>query len=415
MQLTPKLKKMKILIVSPYLGCNYGGTSKSIIEQFQTLGKLDNITLDLVTTNANVYEKLNIPINIWLIEKFYRVQYFHCWNRHDFIISPSLVNWLFKHIADYDLVHTNTVFAPLISLTNWICRFYKIPYIITPHGMLEPWALSYKAWKKQFYYNLIEKPALQKAKTIHVLTNNEANSIKSLGFENTVVIPNGIHRQEFEILPDANIFYQQFPTTLNKSLILFLSRIDPKKGLDLLATAFTKVHHQFPDTHLVIAGLDSIDFLPVVKRYFAQAGCLDNVTFTGMLTGSLKLAALAAASCYVLPSYSEGFSMSVLEGMASGLPCVITTGCNFPEAANNNIAHVVNVNANAIADALIQCFSQPQAAVAMGTRARTFVFQNYTWESSAQGLIQVYKRIINNKSLSLSFEAIRHDEWKHNH
>ncbi|NEQ84896.1 MAG: glycosyltransferase, partial [Moorea sp. SIO2I5] len=142
---------------------------------------------------------------------------------------------------------------------------------------------------------------------------------------------------------------------------------------------------------------DNIGFLPTAKDYFANAGCLDAVTFTGMLTGSLKYAALAAASIYVAPSYSEGFSMSVLEGMASGLPCVITTGCNFPEAAKADAAYVVDIDAEAIANALTQCLQFPQQAKEMGIRARQLIFEQYTWKRIAANLIDIYQAILHQK------------------
>lgn len=396
---------MNILIVTPYLGSIYGGTSKVVQELAQGLANL-GVTVDIITTNANGLDKLDVPLSVWIQGKYYRVQYFPCWHRNDFIFSPSLIGWLFNHVINYDLVHTNTVFAPLVSLTHWVCTLRKVPYIMTPHGMLEPWALSYKAWKKQFYYALFEKPALQQTSAIHVLASSEADHIKSLGFQHTIVVPNGIHRQEFETLPEPEIFYQQFPATRNKTLILFLGRIDPKKGLDLLAPAFAKVHYLFPQSHLVVAGPDSIGFLPTAQSYFAQEGVLESVTFTGMLTDCLKHAALAAASLYVSPSYSEGFSMSVLEGMASGVPCAITTGCNFPEAAVAKAAHVVKIEAEAIASVLIQCLSNPQQAKTMGDRAREFIFKNYTWEQSAKKLTQVYQAIIGGQSIPQSLISL---------
>lgn len=389
---------MKILMFTPYLGSVYGGTSKVVTELSQGLAKL-GVTVDIITTNANASGKLDVTLHTWLKQSSYKVQYFNCWHQDDSIFSFSIINWLLQHINEYDLVHTNTVFCPLSLLITWISRLHKIPYIMTPHGMLEPWALSYKAWKKRFYYTMLEKPALQQASAIHVLANSEADHLNNLSFQHTIVIPNGIHCQEFETLPDPEFFYQQFPATLNKTIILFLGRIDPKKGLDLLAPAFAKAHHQFPHTHLVVAGPDSIGFLPTARSYFEQAGCLDAVTFTGMLTGSLKYAALATASLYVAPSYSEGFSMSVLEGMASELPCIITTGCNFPEAAVAKAAHIVNIDTDQIANALIKCLSNPQEAKAMGDRAREFIFQNYTWEQAAKKLIQVYTAIIEGQLL----------------
>ncbi|MEM7715385.1 MAG: glycosyltransferase [Cyanobacteria bacterium P01_A01_bin.68] len=392
---------MKILIVTPYLGSNYGGPAKSVIELVNKVGN-QGISVDVITTNANSHENLSVPLNKWIDEANYRIRYFPCWYKNDFIVSASLSNWLFNHVAQYDLVHTNTIFALVISLVHWICRFHHVPYIITPRGMLEPWALSYKAWKKKLYYTLVEKPALQKSNAIQVLTNAEAEHVKSLGFQNFIIAPNGIHRQEFETLASPELFYQDFPAIQNKNLILFLGRIDPKKGLDLLAPAFAKVHKLFPKTHLIVAGPDSIDFLPTVKDYFKQEGCLDAVTFTGMLTGSIKHAALAAANLYVAPSYSEGFSMSVLEGMASGLPCVITTGCNFPEAAAAQAAYVVDIDADAIADALFQCLSNPQQSKEMGKKARQFIFDNYTWEQAAKKLINSYTEIIDRKSIENS-------------
>ncbi|HBE20250.1 MAG TPA: glycosyltransferase [Cyanobacteria bacterium UBA11149] len=389
---------MKILWITPYLGSSYGGTTQVVLELAKTLG--GNIHLDLITTDANGSDKLAYPLELWIDRENYRIQYFPSWHRNDLIFSPSLINWLFNHVSSYDIVHTHTIFAPLISISHRICKAKNIPYIMTPHGMLEPWALAYKAWKKRIYYTLWEKFFLQQASAIQVLAQSEANSIKSLGLNQpVVVIPNGIHPDEFQSLPNPEIFYQNFPNTRNKTIILFLGRIDPKKGLDLLAPAFAKVHNHFPQTHLIVAGPDNIGFLSTARSYFAKAGCIDEVTFTGMLTDSLKYSALAAASLYVAPSYSEGFSMSVLEGMASGLPSIITTGCNFPEAAHAKAAYVVSLDSDAIANALLESLKNPQQAKEMGNRAINFICQNYTWEQAAKRLIEVYTAIAESKPL----------------
>ncbi|NJO59336.1 MAG: glycosyltransferase [Richelia sp. RM2_1_2] len=389
---------MKILVIVPALGTVYGGPSKSVVELAQALGR--HASVDLVTTNANGSEVLDVPLNTWLPKTNYRVQYFPYRGLDDYKFSLSLIQWLFKNIKNYNLVQTNAIFSLPNLPAYWACRLYQTPYVTVPRGMLEPWALSYKAWKKRIYYTLLEKPALQNASLIQMLASTEAEQIKPLNLKTPITIaPNGIHRQDFEQLPNPELFYQQFPETRNKTLILFLGRIDPKKGLDLLATAFGKIHDQFPQTHLIAAGPDNIGFLPTAKEYFAKAGCLQAVTFTGMLTGSLKYAALAAANIYVAPSYSEGFSMSVLEGMASGLPSIITTGCNFPEAAKAEAAYVVDINADAIANALTHCLQSPQQAKEMGIRARQLIFEQYTWDSIAKKLIQVYTAIIKNQPI----------------
>ncbi|MEB3160320.1 MAG: glycosyltransferase family 4 protein, partial [Synechocystis sp.] len=138
---------------------------------------------------------------------------------------------------------------------------------------------------------------------------------------------------------------------------------------------------------------DNIGYLPTAQKLFQEAGYEDAVTFTGMLSGDLKYSALAAASVYVAPSYSEGFSMSILEGMASGLPCVFTDTCNFPEAAN--VAKIVPVDHQQIANALTWCLANPEDAKQMGHQAREFIFANYTWDKIATKMISVYRWILN--------------------
>lgn len=389
---------MKVLFVTPYLAPSYGGTSKVVSELAKRLGDL-HLEVDIVSTNANNGNTLNVDLQTWLHHNSHHTQYFPTWHRSDLILSPSLIQWLIRHIQEYDIIHTHTLFAPLISFTHNLCRFHKIPYIITPHGMLDPWALAYKAWKKQLYYTRFERPALKNASIIQVLTTAEAEQVNKLGFDQTAIIPNGIDPKDFATLPNSEMFYQQYPHLRGKKLILFLGRIDPKKGLNLLAPAFAKIHTTFPNTHLIIAGPDSIGFTPTVQSYFAKAKCLDAVTFTGMLTGPIKYAVLAVADLYVAPSYSEGFSISVLEGMASGLPCIITTGCNFPESASVQAAHIVNADAVAIADALIHCLQHPEEAKAMGARARQFIFEHYTWNQIASNLMQVYQTILDKQPL----------------
>lgn len=389
---------MRILFVIPAIGDVYGGPSKTVIDLAQALSRQE-VTIDIVTTNANGSSSLDIPLQQWLSKPGYRIQYFPYLSLWDYKWSTSFANWLFRHVRDYDVVHSNAIFSLPNVPAHWACQRYGIPYVMTPHGMLEPWALSYKGWKKKLYYSLLERPALNRASAIQTLASAESNHIQDLYLKpRMVVIPNGIHRENFLSLPDPNFFYQNFPHTRGKDILLFLGRIDPKKGLDLLAPAFAQVRSQFPNTHLVIAGPDNIGFLPTAQSYFTKANCSEDTTFTGMLSGNLKLAALAAASIYVSPSYSEGFSVSVLEGMASGLPCVITTGCNFPEAAQAEAAYIVETEVLAITKALKSCLHNPEAARAIGKRARQFVFQHYSWENIGQQMLDLYKEILSSRS-----------------
>ncbi|MEM6445558.1 MAG: glycosyltransferase [Cyanobacteria bacterium P01_D01_bin.123] len=387
---------MKVLFVTPSLGPVFGGPTKAVLELVQALVRTGT-TVDIVTTTANGCDDLDVPTQTWIETDCYRAIYFPRWKWKDYTMSWSLTQWLFQHVRNYDLVHVHSVFSYPVLPAHWACQRDCVPTIRTPHGMLEPWALSYKAWKKRYYYQLLEAPLLQRACAIHALAEPEATNIQSLNLRSPVtVIPNGIHREEFETLPDAELFFERFPTARDRTVILFLGRIDPKKGLDILAPAFARARQRCENAYLVVAGPDNTRFMPQARQFFLDADCLDAVAFTGMLTGELKLAALAAADLYVAPYYSEGFSMSVLEGMASRLPCVITTGCNFPQAARAEAACVVEPDVEAFTVALLQCLDDRARARAMGDRAREFVFAHYTWNTIAAQMRALYDQILVN-------------------
>lgn len=385
---------IRLLITVPAVGSVYGGPSKSVLELASALGS-QGILVDVVATNANGRSKLDLPADIWLDEKGYRIKYFPCSIWGGSVWSTRLASWVYHNIRNYDILHINIIFNPINLPFYLACFLWKIPYLIAPRGMLEPWALNYKAWKKRSYYKLLELPALNGASGIHTLATSEAEKIRSLCLKTSVfTVPNGIHKRDFQKLVDSDVFYQAFPALKNKKFILFLGRLDPKKGFDLLASAFSRVVAKYPDIHLVVAGPDNIGFLTTIKKYFEDAQCLSSVTFTGLLEGNLKLSALTAASLYVAPSYSEGFSMSVLEAMASGLPCVITTGCNFPEAAECNAAQIVSPDAEEVSKAILRFLDDTAFAARTGTLARELVLGKYTWDSVAQKLLFVFDEIV---------------------
>ncbi len=386
---------MKILHVVPGIEAATGGPGRIAASLCNSISQM-GFEIDIITTKDPLQRYKLIDTDAGKSN----ILFFERWKYETYAFSIPLKNWLTTNIKKYDIVHIHSVFNYPTQIAAELAIKAKIPYVIAPHGMLEPWALAYRAWKKRFFYDFAVKPALKKAQAIHVTSSPEATNIKSLEIsKNLVLIPNGINGEEFNSLPNPEIFYQQFPSLRGKKLIVFLARIDPKKGLDLLASAFTRVHELFPNSHLVIIGsttTSDTQYLDSVKQYFIQKNCLNNITFTGMLTGQIKLSALAAATIYVSPSYSEGFSMSVLEGMASGLPCVITTGCNFPEAENAQAVRVVNINSDDIANALIWCLEHPEEAKMLGDRARNFVLDNYTWYRAAENMIQLYSQLVNN-------------------
>ena len=376
---------MKVLIVIPALGTVYGGPSRTAPALAEALARR-GVTVDLVATDANGSKRLDVACHRWNEVDGYRVRYFPRVGKGEFKLSFSLSVWLWRHVADYDVVHINSNFNFPVVAAAVACRNRKVPYLAVPHGMLEPWALGYKSGKKKLYFNLIEGPlVLRGARLIQALNGNEAANLEKLRLGPAVaVLPNGINPQEVQS-PGlaAETFLERYPAVRSKRMILFLHRVDPKKGLDLLAPAYAELRRHFPDTHLVVAGPATAGFEKTAGGYFRVAGLSDAVTFTGMIEGPLKAGAFAAAAIFVAPSYSEGFSMSILEAMAAGLPSVITTGCNFPEAGEVGAASVVPIDAEAISAALIELVKHPEAGRAMGARARRLVLEGYTWDKIA--------------------------------
>src|SRR3984893_8714784 len=359
--MTRRGDQLKVLVIVPALSPIYGGPSTCATDLADALGRR-GIKVDVVTTDAAGPRNLRVNLHRWMTQSTYRLRYFRRWGHFEVKFTPALMMWLFRHVTDYVIVHGMSVFNFPAHIYCEACRWRDVPHIIHPQGMLEPWAMANKGWKKRVYFRCFKKPQLQRANVIHCLTRHEAESIAALDVTTRkVIVPNGVS-PESAIKGDADAFLLRYPQLANKTRLLFLHRIDPKKGLDILATSFARLHNRFPNTHLIIAGPDRIGYWSTAARFFESKGCAAAVTYTGMLTGQDKADALAAADIFVAPSYSEGFSMSVLEAMAAELPSVITTGCNFPEAGDAKVALEVPIDATAFAQALAGLMENLRAA-----------------------------------------------------
>ena len=205
--------------------------------------------------------------------------------------------------------------------------------------MLEPWALQNHRWRKELYARLVERKNLKRAFCLRALTETEALQYRSFGFRGRIaVIPNGV---DFPVRHNPELLLSRHPELRGKRVVLFLGRLHRKKGLDLLISAWRTVASQSRDAHLLLAGPDSDGTLAEAKSAVTNHGITSSVTFSGALNDDLKISALACASGFVLPSRSEGFSAAVLEALASGLPAVITSHCNFPDVATQRCGWVV--------------------------------------------------------------------------
>jgi poly(glycerol-phosphate) alpha-glucosyltransferase len=262
--------------------------------------------------------------------------------------------------------------------------------LYTAHGALTPWALAHSRWRKRAVRWWWQDRDLRDAACIQVNSRQELAEARTLGMSNPVaVIPNGVELAPFDAL-------QRTPVDSSRShgrrpVALFLGRLHAKKGLGHLLEAWSRAHANHADWRLVIAGPDD-GYEEQARRLTGVLGLHSSVTFAGPLRGQDKVAALRAADAFVLPSFSEGFSMAVLEAMAARLPVVLTPGCNFPEAAAAGAALEVQPTVADTERGLRALMSMPeQSRRAMGYRGRRLVETRYTWDAVARETIEIYR------------------------
>lgn len=382
---------MRVLHVVPSLNPVYGGPSRVVPDLADALAATD-IEVDILTTieddTKHAPHVLDNKVRVFSVSRTPR--------SGSFMYSRRLKQWLYQHANDYAVFHIHTLFAYPTFAASRVAQAVKRPYILTPHGMLEPWCLAHKSWKKRPYMQLIESRTLKRAARIHALTAEENRNIKALDSTlKTFVLPNGIKLKEFDSLPSAQDFTDRFPQTKGKTIVLFLGRIDPKKGLDLLVEAFAAAtnYTQSRDACLVIAGPDLVNYRSEIETLCAEREITDKVIWTGMLNGKLKLAALAACDIFALPSRSEGFSVAILEAMAAGCAVIMSDACNFPEAAR--AAVVIKVNVGELTDALKHLLDDTQQQrQAIGRRGAELIRADYDWSSIAKRLEQIYQDVV---------------------
>jgi glycosyltransferase involved in cell wall biosynthesis len=271
-------------------------------------------------------------------------------------------------------------------------RRYRVPYVIAAHGMADPWAMRQKAWKKRIYTALVEGKNLRHAACLHALTRPEAAAFRELAPGTPVcLVPNGVDLRPFDELPARETLESPHPELRGRFVLLFYGRLHVKKGLDLLAEALGRLAAAHPEIHLVLAGNEDGAGGPFLRR-LDELGLATRVTAVGHVAGARAQAVWARADAFVLPSYSEGFSMAILEALACRLPCVFTRTCHFPEAEQAGAAVVVEPTIDGVTaglDRLLAMRSEERRA--LGEKGRALVERDYTWDRQASRLAEVYR------------------------
>jgi glycosyltransferase involved in cell wall biosynthesis len=295
-------------------------------------------------------------------------------------------------IRSAEVVHMHGLWQTQTRRGARVARAAGVPYVIAAHGMAEPWALRQKAWKKKLYTALVEGNNLRRAACLHALSRPEIGHLRALAPGTPVCfVPNGVDLAPLDDLPPRAELEAEFPELAGKFLLLFYGRLHAKKGLDLLAHAWDILRREHPDLHLVLAGKDDGALAPLLRR-LGDAGLSSRVTWLGHVDGPRARRVWGAADAFVLSSYSEGFSMAILEALACRLPVLVTTACHFPELAAAEAGIVVEPTPEAVTEGLRRLLeSSPAERAELGRKGRALVERDYTWEQQAQRLVTVYR------------------------
>jgi poly(glycerol-phosphate) alpha-glucosyltransferase len=282
-----------------------------------------------------------------------------------------------------DLVHLHGLWGPSArALAGWRAT----PYAVAPHGMLDSWALARSAGKKRVSAALWERRLLRDAAFIHALAEAEAAAVRAYGYDGRLeIVPNGVELPE-HLSPAAEA---------EDKTMLFMGRLHPKKGLAELLSAWALLPEAVRQGwHLQVAGWDEIGILDDLRQQAAALGIADAVSFPGGLHGAAKDVALREASAFILPSYSEGLPMAVLEGWAFGLPVFMTEACNLPEGFAAGAAFRVTTDPAHMAQVLEQVLGDPAALAAAGAAGRKLAQEQFAWDAIAGRMLAHYQRAL---------------------
>lgn len=289
-----------------------------------------------------------------------------------------------------DLLHDHGVWLRNNHEVARASRRHRIRRIVTPRGMLQPWCLQHHRVRKSVAWHLYQNRDLKSADALHATSTAEADQFRRLGFtQPTLCIPNGV----------------QFPTASScvplaspdQREALFLSRIHPKKGIDLLLQAWARLKPA--GWTLRIVGNDEDGYRSVIEAMARRLGIDDQVVIEGPAFGEAKWERMSQASLFVLPSHSENFGIVVAEALAAGTPVVTTTETPWTGLRDRHAGWCVGVDIENIARALAEATSTPSAALAaMGQRGRDWVREEFSWELIGQRMRQAYERLLDHRS-----------------
>ena len=359
----------------------------------------------VLTTNSNLDQDLDVPLNQPIdvdgvtVYYFRRKEFLKKWlpfipylaKSSGFAYAPEMAKYLDQLVPQMDLVHTHLPFIYPTKAAAKSAFKHEKALFYHQRGDFDPNRLKFRGFKKRAYIRLVERPIMDRASALIALTEAEVDSYRALGVRTRChIIPNGIdvtaYRQAHN--PDSPVLRDIPP---DAQVILFLGRLHPIKGADRLLDAFLRIHSRVPRAMLVMAGPDEWGLQSKFKEAVDRAGAADRVRFPGMVTGDVKRDLLARADLFCLPSEAEGFSMAVLESLASSTAVLLSPGCHFPLVESAGAGLICRADSISLAESIIDLLSDSRRLKLMGEAGYDLVHGHFTWDRIADQMVSAYR------------------------
>jgi glycosyltransferase involved in cell wall biosynthesis len=287
-----------------------------------------------------------------------------------------------------NLIHDHGIWLPNNRCVAHLARKWNIPRVVSPHGMLEPWAWQYKAWKKRAAWTLFQHHDLCTAQALHATSKEEAERLRQV-FPNVpvAIIPLGVN----EPPPEFNQAKQLLPSSTVRQ-VFFLSRLHPKKGLSNLLNAWYRIHTD--GWQLTIAGPDENGHRAELENQIKKLN-LKNVVLIGEVNGLEKWNLFRQADIFVLPTYSENFGLVVAESLAAGTPVITTKGTPWSDLVTYGCGWWINIGVEALTDTLNMMMATSSEELAdMGRKGQMLIRHKYSWLRVATQMISLYRWLL---------------------
>lgn len=370
---------MKIAFICPSISRALGGIFEVERKLAQSLTRIPETSVDVLGVEDE-HTRADLPEWLPLQPQYFPVSQ----PPASFRYSSGLERAVLSSTAD--LLHMHALWTHNSVIVNKWAHRTKRPYLITPNGMLDPWAVRNSGWKKKIALALFERQCLQNAACIQVFSQGEYESVRQFGLKNPIcIIPNGVG------LPPA--LEQSSPpweVPPNRKVLLYLGRLHPKKGLINLLNAWNQLNPS--SWTLAIAGWDQAGHEAELKKLALQ----DSVIFLGPRFGNDKTACYHHCDAFILPSFSEGLPIVVLEAWSHAKPVLMTPECNLPSGFQSNAALCIQANVDSIAAGLQKLMAMSNSDLeAMGQNGLALAQNQFTWPKIATDLRSVYAWMLN--------------------